>query len=95
MECIDCFCCSNSLFSNKYPSASKNLISHSEIKSTQVLIKRVKNPSCIWDQLLVKIAWQIQTRNTQNVGKSEAPKNETHKFNSIPMKHSTKCCGTK
>jgi hypothetical protein len=28
MECIDCFCCSNSLLSNKYPSQSKNLISH-------------------------------------------------------------------
>ncbi len=28
MECIDGFCCSNSLLSNKYPSISKNLISH-------------------------------------------------------------------
>ncbi len=28
MECIDCFCCSNSLLSNKYASVSKNLISH-------------------------------------------------------------------
>ncbi len=28
MECIDFFFCSNSLLSNKYPSVSKNLISH-------------------------------------------------------------------
>ncbi len=27
MECVDCFCCSNSLLSNKYPSVRKNLIS--------------------------------------------------------------------
>ncbi len=31
MECIDCFCCSNCLLSNKYPSVSKNLISHTTI----------------------------------------------------------------